>query len=91
MGHLGHSSEDTFEPNERSNEQLDVRTMISKERAFIIGALCLLLLYLLLPSWSRASPDGIRIPPPSGTPAFRQRLVAVGDLHGGEEIAPVEV
>jgi len=60
-------------------------------KGVIIALLVIIAIYLLL--WPKSASTSVpaRPPSPEGVPIYRQRLIAVGDLHGGRLTSWVEL
>lgn len=61
--------------------------MLSRKQTAAGTVLGLVFIWLLASGWSRSDKaPRVTVPAPIGKTAFRQRLVAVGDLHGGQSL-----
>lgn len=61
--------------------------MLSRKQTAAASVLGLVFIWLLTSGWSRSDKaPRVLVPAPIGKTAFRQRLVAVGDLHGGQSL-----
>ena len=58
--------------------------MFPKTLIGVVVAAFLMLFYRLLTPSIEVQKGKPTLPIPHGQPAFRQRLIAVGDLHGGD-------